>query len=273
MRKTVVTTLIVLVSVAALPARGAVELSSGPLPDYVAAEPENCTKDPVAWEQLPDGVLAVSTQDDICYPFVSEVADDFIQPADGVGAVQWWGAFWNGSPIPPDSFEISIYADDDGAPGARVHHVPTASFVETAGSDPRYPAYCGAANVFLGPAGCRYHVSVVASFCLPGQFGIVTGSGNGSGLHVRSALHGFEEWTPAEAALGAPHELAFRILEACCPPPGHTAGGRFCCLPDGTCEPFDGCAPCAGYVIDDCESCANTPTRRDSWGAINHLYR
>jgi hypothetical protein len=225
----------------------------------------------VIWEQLPDGVAAISSQYDVCYPFTSEVADDFTGEigvgTDGYG-ISWWGSYWNGSATsPPDGFTIRFYADDSGMPGDLVHEETVTDYHEVDGSP---NGYCAFIEASLGLA--RYHVAIQADLCFPPQWGVATGVGNGDEAHFRGELFGFPDWTPvSEAGQDGPYELALQVRKF----QGHwdLLG---CCYPDGTCrDELVGsvCEGRGGTVVDDCEACGATPTRRTTFGQIKSWYR
>jgi len=163
----------------------------------------------IRFEQLPNGASGLSTQDDLCYPFESEVADDVVGDGTDLIGVGWWGVYWNGSPLPPDAVNIRLFADDAGAPGDLLHETTTFDYDETAG-DPL--GYC--TNEIGGwPLSdeITYHLSIQASLCFPPQWGWSTGDGNGVELHLRSIFYEFPDWTPAEVVFGVPYDAAFLL--------------------------------------------------------------
>jgi hypothetical protein len=182
------------------------------------------------WEQPPDGASGLSSQDDTCYPFQSECADDFIGYGYGVGGVGWYGVYWNGTPLSPDAFNIRFYSDAGGLPGTELSLATSSNYNETAG-DPY--GYCSDVDTFVDDSGVKYHVSIQAVFCFPPQWGIGTGTGNGTQGSFKSALFGFPDWVPNSTIFGVPYELALLLYA------GETS----------------------------------TPTEEVSWSAIKNLYR
>ncbi len=221
----------------------------------------------IEWEQFPDGQSGLSSQDDVCYPFVSEMADDFVAGYGDVG-IGWWGVYWNGSPVPPDGFRISYYLDDAGVPGEEVATRYLTEYNEAPG-DPY--GYCGTFSYVFLEYGCTYHVSVIADACFPPQWGVATGTGNGAEAHFRSDFFGFADWTPATDVFGIGYELALlRYVEVSSDRP---TGGTWCCRSDGTCVWVSGCEECDGIAVPTCDACAGTPVNRSTWGRMKALYR
>ena len=67
----------------------------------------------IKWAQYPLlGGTAISSQLDPAYGMDSECADDFLctDPVP-IAAVEWWGVYFNGGPVPPDYFIIRFYSD------------------------------------------------------------------------------------------------------------------------------------------------------------------
>ena len=158
------------------------------------------------FQQLPNGVSGLAAQDDQCYPFLAEIADNFTGDGDNLVGVGWWGVYWNGTPLPPDSFDITIYADDGGVPGAELATTNTADYNETAG-DPN--GYCSQIDSFAKADGVGYHLDVTAVFCFPPQYGHATGDGDGNEAHFKSDFFGFPDWVTATTVFGVAHDLAF----------------------------------------------------------------
>ena len=67
---------------------------------------------PVIWDNGAPSATAglYSSQLDTCYPFDSQVADDFMFEVDQeVWDVHWWGGFWGGTPPWPNPIDFNIY--------------------------------------------------------------------------------------------------------------------------------------------------------------------
>jgi len=174
--------------------------------------PLDCAGD-VRWEQLPDGVNLLSSQEDVCYPFVSEIADDVDGDAiSSFDAIGWWGYYIAGDgPIPPDAFHVRIRADEDGRPGEILHEITTDEYDEQ--FHPGAPAtYCAALEPGFVTGSGRYHLSIQAVLCFPPQWMWSTGTGNGIPGHMIFPLTGVPDWTPLPE-LGLPPEVAFVLLE------------------------------------------------------------
>jgi len=98
-----VTALFAICALAAVAANAAPQLASGPYTVSDTQDAFDCgPANTIKWEQPPDGASGLSAQDDTCYPFASECADDFMGDGNNVTAVGWYGVYWNGSPIAPD---------------------------------------------------------------------------------------------------------------------------------------------------------------------------
>lgn len=239
---------------------GPFEIESGP---HVIADNGldafDCDGD-VAYEQLPNGTSVASSQDDICYPFTSETADDFVADGSTLTAIGWWGRFWNGSPEPIEAIRFSIYADDAGRPGTLLETTDVTDYDESPGKPIRY---CAAIPPFTGDAGSRYHLSIQAVTCYPPQWGWATGAGNGRSAHFRSELFDVPEWVAAEEIFPGPYEMAMVL---------HAEPLELCCHPDGTCTKVP-IGTCDGGVVTDCMACSSTPVERTTFGRIKALYR
>jgi hypothetical protein len=174
------------------------------------------------WEQRPDGASGLSSQDDTCYPFQSECADDFMGDGNSVIGVDWFGVYWNGTPLAPDAFNIRFYSDASGLPGTQLAITTSSTYNETAGNPYEY---CSQVDPFTKADGVKYHVSIQAVLCFPPQWGIATGTGNGAQGSFRSALFGFPDWVPSSTAFGLPHELAFYLYNTTTTPVVETTWG------------------------------------------------
>jgi hypothetical protein len=162
----------------------------------------------IAWEQPPDGASGLTSQDDTCYPFQSECADDFMGDGVEMISVGWYGVYWNGTPLAPDAFNIRFYSDAGGLPGTELSLTTSSNYNETAG-DPY--GYCSDVTPFPNAEGVKYHVSIQAVVCFPPQWGIATGTGNGVQGSFKSALFGFPDWVSNSTIFGVPYELAFLL--------------------------------------------------------------
>ncbi len=166
----------------------------------------------IYYEQPPNGLSGLSSQDDVCYPFVSEVVDDFLGAGSDLVGTGWWGVYWGGSPLPPDAFRIKIYPESvtGGVPGELVYEVTTTDYNETLG-DPN--GYCANFDPFTIADGQRYFVGFQAIFCFPPQWGESTGDGNGMQGLFKSEFFGWPDFVPNDEVFGVPYESAFLLYE------------------------------------------------------------
>jgi hypothetical protein len=184
------------------------ELTASFKPDVVAVTapttPGTKSADPIIWNN--GGTVAggniLSSQNDAVYPFVSQMADDFMFTEDmDVTDVHWWGGFWNGPPneVDPCPFYIYIYADDGtgnmptgaGMPDPAPTALATYYFPGLTGYplDPNgfYEYDVDLSPAFSATAGVKYWIAIQADFGYPPQWGwTVT-----SGLQLHQALQGF----------------------------------------------------------------------------------
>jgi uncharacterized repeat protein (TIGR01451 family) len=125
-----------------------------------------------------------SSQNDTCYPFVSQVADDFHFEEDTpIFDVHWFGGFWGGDPIDPMDFWIFIYKDDGtgsqptgaGMPDPAPTAVAAYFFPGVSGMplDPNgyYSYEVDLDPPFLAEACQKYWIAIQAAFCFPPQWG------------------------------------------------------------------------------------------------------
>ena len=139
----------------------------------------------------------------------AEVADNFMGDGADVVGVGWWGVYWNGTPLPPDGFNIRIYADNGGLPGDLLYEETAATYNETAG-DPY--GYCAnLAAPFAKADGVGYHLSVQAQFCFPPQWGYSSGDGDGLQASFKSAFFRL-------SGLRAGDDAVRRPVRRCVPP-------------------------------------------------------
>jgi len=142
----------------------------------------------ILWDNgapTPNSNLA-SSQLDAVYPFISQVADDFIFEEDTeISDVHWWGGFWNGPPdeVDPCEFNIYFYADDgtggaptgSGSPDPSPTALATYNFPSISGK-PVNPDGFYEYNVDLDPpfiavAGEKHWIAIQAVFPFPPQWG------------------------------------------------------------------------------------------------------
>jgi hypothetical protein len=165
----------------------------------------------VQFEQLPNEVARIISQEDVCYPFLCEAADDFVGTGQPITTVAWWGAYWGGGPIPADAFHINIYTTNSGGCPENLIYSHT-SFDYEEDLDGSSAAYCAQLEApFPSSSGVVYELSIVASLCYPPQWGWATGDGNGQEGCWRSEFLGVPEWTPlSDTPFGfEPYEFAF----------------------------------------------------------------
>ncbi len=165
------------------------------------------------WEQTPDGVSLLASQDDTCYPFVAESADDFVAADNFMHAVGWWGGYWSGSPVPPEGFRINIYTQGAGNfPGELVYSETVTEYHESMeGTDASYCAELS--GQFTGAVGQTYYIVIQALLCFPPQWGIgSSGDGNGTIACFRGELFGYPDWVPW-SEVSAPYEQAFVLFD------------------------------------------------------------
>ncbi|UCB52414.1 MAG: hypothetical protein JSV10_10610, partial [Candidatus Zixiibacteriota bacterium] len=174
------------------------------VPASKPATPSTKSTDPIIWDNggtTPGGSL-LSSQNDAVYPFVSQVADDFMFPTDMlVTDVHWWGGFWNGPPdeVDPCPFYVYIYADD--GTGMMPTGAGMADPAPTALASYYFPALTGYPldpngfyeyDVDLSPpfsatAGVKYWIAIQADFAYPPQWGWTYHSA----VQLHQAMQGF----------------------------------------------------------------------------------
>jgi hypothetical protein len=167
----------------------------------------------VQFEQLPNGVSAIASQEDVCYPFLFEAADDFTGTGEPITAVTWWGIYWGGGGNmgPMDAFHIKIYTmSSGGCPEDLIFSQTSLDFTEDLeGPSASYCAQLWAP--FQSDLGATYEFSIVGSLCYPPQWGWMTGDGNDrEGCFRAPEFFDVPDWTPfSETFLGRPYDLAF----------------------------------------------------------------
>jgi hypothetical protein len=196
------------------PALGIVTLAivlSGPDHDATTPRAVGCDGT-AAWEQLPNGLTLPAAQDDVCYPFLAEGADQFVGTGAVLTNVGWWGAYFGGDPVSPDGFRIDIYTQsDDACPEALVYSEFSTAYNEDLGAD--LNTYCTALKGFTHTSGTPYFLSVTSVLCFPPQWGWATGDGDGTQACWRSPFFGYDDWAPMSDTHGAPYEFAFYLLD------------------------------------------------------------
>jgi len=176
---------------------------NAPTASYTApigqVKPWDRTRDTIWDNGADDGTGAgLSSQNDPVYPFISQVADDFILPSDGtIEGVHFWGVFYGGTVYPnPVEFNIYIYADDgtgtmptgagmgDPSPTALAAYNFPAVTGTLVGTD-RYMYDVTLPESFAATGGVKYWICIqeVASYVDWGQWGWVMNGANPDQLH------------------------------------------------------------------------------------------
>ena len=174
----------------------ALDAESGPyIVDTQGSDAFDCVGE-IKLEQPPNGASLTSSQSDVCYPFESMMADDFMGDGGVMTGGGWWGGFWGGSPVTVESFNIRIYADAGGMPAdpyaPPLFEENTTEYNETVG-DPY--GYCANfAGSFEKVQGVTYWLVVQSVFCFPPQWGWATGDGNGALAWQHFPLLGYDPW-------------------------------------------------------------------------------
>jgi hypothetical protein len=185
-------------------------------------------KQDVIWDNGGDAGYAYSSQWDQTYPFVSQIADDFILlESMNVTDVHWWGAFWNGPPdeVDPCDFYIYIYADDGtgnaptgaGMPDPSPTALATYFFPQITGyplsPNGNYEYDVTLSPPFVATGGVKYWIAIQAVFAFQPQWGWV----NTDMFQLSSSVQGFPLLgTPFWTALSL--DMAFYLSGgAACP--------------------------------------------------------
>jgi hypothetical protein len=191
----------------------------------------DCAGD-VYWEQLPNGGSGFSSQVDVCYPFDSATADNFMGDGGSMIGAGWWGVYWNGGVVVPDAFYVTVYADAGGVPntppppgggGLMSWYVPAPFYNETF-SGATEADYCfnvenaDPTTPFFKEDGVPYWISFQAVFCFPPQWGWSTGAHDGTDVWFGFPLLGYAYWTPGVNVFGFTSSMAFLILVDCVTP-------------------------------------------------------
>jgi hypothetical protein len=176
----------------------------------------------VKWVQTPVPYPygnGLASQDDTCYPFFAQCADDFYC-FDGspIVAVEWWGVYWNpGPPPPPGYFFVIEFWSDDGEPYPEssplqlLYQEPCYVFTEDYDEDYQQYHYTQYLEYpFFQEAGNKYWISIYAFFCYPPQFGWCIGEPPwGDPANFYSPFFGYPEWTPSQYVWGVEYDMAF----------------------------------------------------------------
>jgi hypothetical protein len=181
----------------------------------------------IIWDNGPDTGSAFSSQRDYAYPFISQVADDFMFVEDAeVWDVHWWGNFWGGDPIDPMDFEIIFYADDGtgtaptggGSPdptgtALAYYFFPGVTGLPLSGNG-NYEYHVDLPMPFYATGGVKYWIAIVAVFDFPPQWGWT----NTDVIQLSSAVQGFPLlaipfWTPLDL------DMAFYLTGTTTEPP------------------------------------------------------
>lgn len=165
------------------------------------------------WEQLPNGLGNLASQEDCTYPFLAESADNFVGDGDDMIGVGWWGGYWSGSPLAPDAFNVVVYADDGGAPGDVIYTHNSTEYNETIGSP---NGYCTEIEAFNKADGVTYWLSVQAVLCYPPRWGWAAGEGDGTEGYLRYPFAGIPDFAnPSQIdGIGIFIELAYVLYNA-----------------------------------------------------------
>jgi len=170
-----------------------------------STQPKPMNRD-IIWDNGDDDGTGngISSQNDLVYPFNSQVADDFLlDEAADIEGVQWWGQFWNGANYPVTTeFNVIFYADDgtgtmptgagldDPTPTAlEVYNFPSVTGTSV-GTD-RYEYQVTLPTPFSADAGTKYWIAIqwVGTFSDYGQWGWVANGANPDQLH--ESVQGF----------------------------------------------------------------------------------
>ncbi len=178
----------------------------------------------------------VSSQDFCDVGALTEGADDFpYNDSQPIGAVEWWGGYWNcdDPPILADCFVIRFYSDADGGsvslPGELLYEEQCYAYTETylwGGPSPTayfYNYYCELTPQFAPLPGATYWLSIQAvyPFYDGGQWGRRRSRTHWGDFMAFKSLYfcGDEEWHESFEAFGDGYDLAFGLYagEQACP--------------------------------------------------------
>jgi hypothetical protein len=171
----------------------------------------------VKWVQTPNGLNGLSSQQDDCYPFFSQAADDFLCGESGdILAIEWWGSFSDPF-VPPAAghyFMIEFWSDNPGPPSHPEQLLYSeACYVFTEDFDPDYNQYHYVQYLdvpFFQEEGLIYWISIYDVFCFPPQYYWCTGEPPWNDCaSFKSEFFGFPEWTESPVVFGECYDLAF----------------------------------------------------------------
>ena len=174
--------------------------------DTDALDAFDCGED-FKWEQLPNGGAGVAAQDDECYPFLAESADNFVGDGEMMIGAGWWGD-WDGSAM-LDAFEITIYADSGNGPGEMIYTEVVTDYNETAGAPFGYCALLS--EPVMKADGETYWIDITSIYCFQPQWFWSVGDGDGQEIYFKSDFFGFPDWVPGSIVFGGPRETAFLL--------------------------------------------------------------
>ncbi len=185
----------------------------------------------VVWEQIPADGRALVSQDDVCYPFRAEVADDFVGSGEPLVAIEWWASWWCGTFWPPDSIFVFVREDLGGVPGDVVHRFATAEYDFAYNDDPvARGVFCIDLDGDLVPAdGVSYFLSIVTYACISPARAVVSAEHtHGAEAWFRSDYFGYVDWTPVSDPhlWGAPGDVAFVLRAASATPVRESSWSR-----------------------------------------------
>ena len=177
-------------------------------PNFESRDAYDCLGIPNG-EQLPDGISGTAAQDDVCFPFLAESADNFVGDGESLIGVGWWGLDVVDE---IEAFVINIHADDGGVPGEVLFSETHTEFNPTAGQP---NGFCvNFDGQFEKVEGVTYWLNIYAVFCFPPQYFWATANGDGTQGWFRSDFLGFPDWVPMDVANpGSPYELAFILYD------------------------------------------------------------
>jgi hypothetical protein len=166
------------------------------------------------WLQEPDpaGNL-ISVQYDATIQFETRAADDFMGDGEYMVSFGWWGGYWNGSPVPPESMNFRIWAKAFGdCPGELLYEENDPNYHETlVGLD---ADYCIELDTpFLKADGENYMVGIQPVLVFPPQTGWATAiGGNGKQVCFQSDYFAYTDWVPGDVVFGSFYECAMVLF-------------------------------------------------------------
>lgn len=202
--------------------------------------------DPVIYDNgAPDwtpGGGSPASQLELAYPFDAGAADDFMLGHSGVGdgswnisEVHWFGSYFNGAFISPDSFNIIIWGDVGGMPGGggqgdgSLDYSQALATYNIAGdnnqtlvdSDNGFSYSAVLTTAFNAAADTSYWIEIQPVFLFPPQWAFqrTAANVNGGQAHQGFPLLGLAFWTPTAQAF----DLSFSLKGEAVPAPGALA--------------------------------------------------